>query len=102
MALGMTRKRSVPCQGNVATGEDPTGQEVKGEEEPWRRGPPRSQTGGPASGGEHHFRGDSFGLGEKERKESDVEGNSKENICYVSALEGARSPGKKRRGEEQG
>lgn len=49
-----------------------------------------------------HFRGDTFGLGEKERKESGAEGNSKENINPISALEGARIPGKKKRGKEWG
>lgn len=47
-----------------------------------------------------HFGEDTFGLGEKERKESDADGNSKENINYVSTLEGARiSRSKVERGE---
>lgn len=44
---------------------------------------------GPPGADSMHFGEDTFGLGEKERKESDADGNSKE-INYVSTLEGAR------------
>lgn len=75
---------------------------MRGEEEVWRQGPRRSQPGGPPVVESMHFRGDMFGLGEKERKESGAEGNSKENINPISALEGARILGKKKRGKEWG
>lgn len=75
---------------------------MRGEEEVWRQGHAEASRGDPPVVKSMHFRGDTFGLGEKERKESGAEGNSKENINPISALGGARIPGKKKRGKEWG
>lgn len=66
----------------------------------WRQVHAEASPGDPPVVESMHFRGDTFGLGEKERKESGAEGNSKENINHISALEGARIPRKKKRGKE--
>lgn len=95
MAVGIKWMRSVHSAGGAcggtATGAVGARSEGRGGlggtveasaiQKPAWRGPPGADS--------VHFGEDTFRLGEEERKESDADGKSKENINYVSTLEGA-------------